>query len=60
MVDLAASHGVSVINMSYGAYDDWGYPYLSEAMLQLWKKHGNITFVNASGNEGVVMDVGNH
>ena len=27
-VDLAASHGVSVINMSYGAYDDWGYALL--------------------------------
>ena len=59
MVDLAASHGVSVINMSYGAYDDWGVPYLSAEMLELWRKHGNITFVNASGNESVVMDPGN-
>ena len=60
MMNLAASHGVSVINMSYGAYDDYGLPFLSDAMLQIWRKHGNITFVNASGNEGVVMDVGNH
>jgi len=60
LVNLAASHGVSVINMSYGAYDDWGYPYLSDEMLQLWRQHGNITFVNATGNEGVVMDIANH
>ena len=58
-VALAASHGVSVINMSYGAYDDYGLPYLSDEMLQLWRKHGNITFVNASGNESVVMDPDN-
>ena len=59
-VALAASHGVSVINMSYGAYDDYGFPYLSAEMLQIWRQHGNITFVNASGNESVVMDIANH
>ena len=47
--------------MSYGAYDDYGLPFLSDAMLQIVETtHGNITFVNASGNESVVMDVGNH
>ena len=60
MANRAASDGVSVINMSYGAYDDYGKAYLSEALLEVWRSHQNIIFVNAAGNEGTVLDPGNH
>ena len=60
MADLAAKHGVSVINQSYGAYDDNGRAFLSDALLNVWRKHGNTTFVNAAGNEGTLLDPDNH
>ena len=60
MANRAASDGVSVINMSYGAYNDYGRAYLSEALLNVWRSHQNIIFVNAAGNEGTVLDPGNH
>lgn len=59
MAAKAASDGVSVINMSYGAYDLYGMPYLEENVQKIWRKYKNITFVNASGNEGVILDPGN-
>ena len=60
MMNRAASDGVSVINMSYGAYDDLGAPELVANMLDAWRSHKNITFVNAAGNDGVVLDPRNH
>ena len=60
MADKAASDGVSVINQSYGTYDEKGMPYLVENMLDVWRKHKYMTFVNAAGNEGVVLDPGSH
>ena len=59
MADKAASDGVSVINMSYGAYNAYGMPYIEENVKKIWRKYKNITFVNASGNEGVILDASN-
>ena len=58
MANLAASHGATVINQSYGDYTDAGHAYISPQMLQVWRSHGNILFVNAAGNEGTVLDRG--
>ena len=60
MANLAASHGVSVINQSYGDYNDRGRAYLNENMLKVWRSHKNITFVNAAGNEGTLLDPKSH
>ena len=60
MANLAASHGVSVINQSYGDYNAQGRAYINDAMLKVWRSHKNITFVNAAGNEGTVLDPSNH
>ena len=54
MANRAASDGVSVINMSYG-----GYAMLPDSLIDVWKAHKNITFVNAAGNEGLLLDPGN-
>ena len=59
MANLAASHGVSVINQSYGDYNGHGRAYLNENMVAIWRAHKNITFVNAAGNEGTLLDPGN-
>ena len=60
MVNRAARDGVSVINMSYGAYDEYGRAALVESLLKVWRSHKNITFVNAAGNDGTVMDPNKH
>jgi len=60
MVNSAVADGVSVINMSYGAWDDYGKPALVDSLLSVWRSHKNITFVNASGNEGMLLDPGSH
>ena len=44
MANLAASHGVSVINQSYGDYNGHGRAYLNENMVAIWRAHKNITF----------------
>ena len=54
MVNRAAADGASVINMSYG-----GYAMLPDSLIDVWKAHKNITFVNAAGNEGLLLDPGN-
>ena len=59
MVYRAASDGVSVINMSYGAYDGQGRAALPDALVDVWRSHKNITFVNAAGNDGTLLDPGN-
>ena len=59
MANLAASHGVTVINQSYGDYDDNGRAYFNPNILEVWKAHKNIIFVNAAGNDGTVLDPGN-
>jgi len=60
MANKAARDGVSVINMSYGAYNEHGRAALIDSLLEIWRKHKNITFVNAAGNDGTVLDGGNH
>ena len=59
MANKAASHGVTVINQSYGDYNDQGRAYLNENMVAVWRAHKNITFVNAAGNEGTLLDPAN-
>ena len=59
MANLAASHGVSVINQSYGDYNAQGRPYLYDAIVNIWRSHKDIIFVNAAGNDGMVLDPGN-
>ena len=59
MANLAASHGVTVINQSYGDYDYNGRPYLTPNLVEVWKAHKNIIFVNAAGNDGTLLDPGN-
>ena len=59
MANLAASHGVSVINQSYGDYNGQGQAYLNDNIVKIWRDHKNITFVNAAGNEGTLLDPGN-
>ena len=59
MANLAASHGVTVINQSYGDYDDNWRAYLNPNTVAVWKAHKNITFVNAAGNDGTLLDPGN-
>jgi hypothetical protein len=53
MVNRAAADGVSVINMSYGAYG-----VLPDSLVNAWRSHKNITFVNAAGNDGILLDSG--
>ena len=60
MANRAAKDGVSVINMSYGAYDEQGRAALIDNLLKIWRKHKNVTFVNAAGNDGTLIDPGNH
>ena len=59
MANLAASHGVSVINQSYGDYDNNWRAYLNPNTVGVWKAHKNIIFVNAAGNDGTLLDPGN-
>ena len=59
MANLAASHGVTVINQSYGDWDSQGRSYINPNLLAVWKAHKNIIFVNAAGNDGTVLDPGN-
>jgi len=59
MANLAASHGVTVINQSYGDYDGQGRSYINPNLLEVWKAHKNIIFVNAAGNDGTLLDPGN-
>ena len=59
MANLAASHGVTVINQSYGDYDDYGRAYLNQNIINVWRSHKNILFVNAAGNDGTLLDRGN-
>ena len=59
MANLAASHGVTVINQSYGDYNDQGRAYLNDNIVKIWRDHKDIIFVNAAGNEGTVLDPGN-
>jgi hypothetical protein len=58
MANLAASHGVTVINQSYGDYNAQGRPYLYDAIVDIWRSHKDIIFVNAAGNDGTVLDPG--
>ena len=37
MANLAASHGVTVINQSYGDYNAQGRAYLNENMVDIWR-----------------------
>ena len=60
MANLAASHGVTVINQSYGDYNENNRAYFNPNMLAVWRAHKNIIFVNAAGNEGTVLDPKNH
>ena len=46
MANLAASHGVTVINQSYGDYDNNLRAYLNPNTVGIWKAHKNILFVN--------------
>ena len=59
MANLAASHGVTVINQSYGDYNSQGRAYLNQNMVNIWRTHKGIIFVNAAGNEGTLLDPGN-
>ena len=59
MANLAASHGVSVINQSYGDYDQYWRAYLNPNTIKVWRSHKNILFVNAAGNDGTLLDPGN-
>ena len=59
MANLAASHGVTVINQSYGDYNTYGQAYLNQNMVNVWRSHHNITFVQAAGNDGTLLDRGN-
>ena len=60
MINRAVGDGVSVINMSYGAYDTSGQPALVDSLLKAWRSNKNTIFVNAAGNEGTILDPGNH
>ena len=55
----AVDRGVSVINQSYGAYDEYGRAFFADAVTNIWKSHKNVTFVYAAGNEGTLIDGGN-
>ena len=55
----AVDRGVSVINQSYGAYDEYGRAFFAAAVTNIWKSHKNVTFVYAAGNEGTLIDGGN-
>ena len=59
----AAAHahmeGASVINQSYGAYDDAGNAAFIDAVTNIWKSHKTLTFVYAAGNDGTLIDPGN-
>ncbi|MBP50309.1 MAG: hypothetical protein CL396_09550 [Acidiferrobacteraceae bacterium] len=55
-----AKSGVSVFNQSYGDYDDYGRSYLNAAMLKVWRSHKNKLFVNAAGNDAMVLDPRQH
>ena len=59
MVNRAVQDGVSVINMSYGAYDENGRAALVDSLLEVWRSHKKTLFVNAAGNDGTVLDPGN-
>ena len=59
MANLAASHGVTVINQSYGDYNQYGRAYLNPNLINVWRSHKNIVFVNAAGNDGTLLDPGN-
>ena len=59
MANMAASHGVTVINQSYGDYNQYGQAYLNQNMVNVWRSHKNIIFVNAAGNDGTLLDRGN-
>ena len=59
MANLAASHGVTVINQSYGDYDARGRAYLNPNLISIWKAHKNIIFSMAAGNDGTLLDPGN-
>ena len=61
-IDSAAHahmQGASVINQSYGAYDNQGYAAFIPAVTNIWKSHKKLTFVYAAGNEGTLIDQGN-
>ena len=60
MINRAVGDGVSVINMSYGAYDTSGRAALVDTLLNVWRSHKNTIFVNAAGNDGTLLDPGNH
>ena len=55
----AADQGVSVINQSYGAYNENGRAAFIDAVTNIWQSHPNITFVYAAGNDGTLVDPGN-
>ena len=59
MANLAASHGVTVINQSYGDYNQYGRAYLNPNLINVWRSNKNIVFVNAAGNDGTLLDPGN-
>ena len=58
MANLAASHGVTVINQSYGDYDQYGRAYLNQNLINIWRTHKNIIFSMAAGNDGTLLDPG--
>jgi len=39
MANMAASHGVTVINQSYGDYNQYGQAYLNQNMVNVWRSH---------------------
>ena len=55
----AVDRGVSVINQSYGAYNEYGRAWFAPPVVNIWKSHKNVTFVYAAGNEGTLIDGGN-
>ena len=59
-VELGAAAGVSVFNQSYGDYDEYGRASIPEAMLKIWRRHKKTLFVNAAGNDSMVLDPNKH
>jgi len=54
----AVDRGVSVINQSYGIYNEYGRAWFAPAVVNVWQSHKNVTFVYAAGNEGTLIDGG--
>ena len=59
-VELGVSAGISVFNQSYGDYDEYGRASIPDAMLKIWRRHKKKLFVNAAGNDSMVLDPHKH